>query len=140
MSFIGRLVDVATSTDNFAADDDEVGKIISASISVSNEVADNTTNDDNGATTTAYSNYQYTIDLTCKYDYSDAGQLNMISEATSGRAGLYFRFQPQASVGEYEGIGLFRITSLTIDTSTAETEELSVTAESTGAVTWTAQT
>lgn len=133
MSFIGRLAYVS-------AGGSEIGKITSASFSINNETADNTTNDDDGATSTLYSNYSCSIDITCKYDYTDAGQLAVITEATSSRAGVAVIFQPRTLVGEYEGSGTFRVTSCNIDTQTSESAEASFTLESTGAVTWTAQT
>jgi hypothetical protein len=138
MAIIGRNAKLSTSTDGSTYYD--AGYVLSANKGGSMDLADNTTNDSGGYKENVYADQQTTFDVTVKYDSSNTSQLQMIDEFYSNHAGIYIRFRPQTSSGvEKQWIALCRISSLNIDTSTSDVEEMSVTFESTGTVTYQTQ-
>jgi len=132
---LGRNAKVAASTDNFVASDEDLGKVLSGTLDISTDIADATTNDSNGYKEGEYADQQASIDVTMKFDASDAGQQLLIDEVGSNRNKLYLRVRPIETGGAEQWIATFTINSISLDFSTGEVEELSFTASSSGTIT-----
>jgi len=130
---IGRSCDVAISAAGSSYT--ELGEIMSASLSVSDDVADATTNDSGGFKEGMYADSQASLDVTMKYSKADAGQA-LLYTAKFAKTLYYFRVRPLASAAvEYEFIFQGLITDLTLDASTGDVEELSASIQSSGTIT-----
>lgn len=135
---IGRNAVISVSTDDSTYYN--IGKVLSVSKSNGQDLADDTTNDSAGWKENAYADQQVTFDVTVKYDITNTAQQMILTEKYTNLTGLYVRFRPSTASGtEKQWKGLFRISSCNIDTSTGETEEMSVTFESSGTITYQTQ-
>lgn len=132
-TILGRNAKVAEST-TLGGSYTDLGKILSGSLSQSTDVADETNNDSAGFKEGKYADEQASLDVTAKYDEANAGQLAVIN-ARDSKVVLFYRVRPQetGSAKQWRFQGL--ITDLTIDFSTGEVEELSLSIESTGTIT-----
>lgn len=130
---IGRKAKVATSTDDSTYND--LGKVISGTLSITDDIADSTTNDSNGYKEGEYADQQASLDLTMKYDGSNTAQQQLIDEKCTNRSKLYFRIRPEETSGEEQWKFLATLDDISVDFSTGEVEELSITASSSGTIT-----
>ena len=135
---IGRLAKVAVSTDGSTYTD--IGVVKSANKSSSTDIADDTTNDSNGYKEGVYADQQMSIDVTARYDSTDAGQTLLMDEYYTLKSKIYVRYRPYESTGAKEWKFLATIDDLSVDTSTGDVEEMSFTATSTGTITMSNQT
>jgi hypothetical protein len=136
-TIIGRNTKVAISA--AGATYTEIGKITSASLSYSDDIADETNNDSGGFKEGKYADSQATLDIQCKFDSSDAGQVLLLAAKTS-KTGYYFRFRPAAATGERQIIFVGLVESYDVDTSTGEVSDLAASISSTGAIATSIQT
>jgi len=135
---IGRNSKIAVSTDDITYND--IGKITSGSMGTTIDIADATTNDSGGFKEGEYADQQASVDVTAKYDSSNTAQGQILDEFYTNRSKLYFRIRPEESAGEREWKFLATLSDVSIDMSTGEVEEISITADSSGAITIATQT
>ena len=135
---LGRNSKIAVSTDDSTYND--LGKVLSGSLSIDTDVADATTNDSAGFKEGEYADQQASVEATMKYDSSNTGQAALLTEVCTNKTKLWFRVRPKEAVGEKQWKFLATVESLGTDFSTGEVEELSCSAVSSGAVTMSAQT
>ena len=128
-TIIGRNAKVALSdTDSSYT---EIAKISGATLSITDDVADETNNDSAGYKEGKLSDQQLTLDVDFFYNSADAGQLELIN-AKNAKTVKFFRFRPEASSGEQEWRFQALITDLTLETSTSDVQASSFSVESTG--------
>ena len=130
---IGRNATLEESADNITYL--PVAKGTSISMTVSDDIADETNNDSGGFKEGQYADSQANIDATAKYNNADAGQNNVIA-AKIAKTAHWLRFRPEgALVGGRQFVAQYLLPDVTIDTETGAVEDLSITAESTGILT-----
>jgi len=133
---IGRDFDVAVSAAGSSYT--EIANIQSVTLSKNQDVADITNNDSAGAKESLKADYQYSAKIDVVYDPADSGQ-DLLMTGSEASTAYYFRFRPKALATVDEFIFQGWITSMEWSGSTGEGEMLSVSIESTGAVTRSAQ-
>jgi hypothetical protein len=136
MGTIGRdavvLIDDGTPT--------EIQNILSADLNNSMDLADDTTNDSAGNKENCYADKQSVLDVTAKYAES-GGLEKVFDEYFTDQAGVTITFRPTGTgVGKDEFVFSAKVSSLNVSTTTGETIEVSMTFESSGAITYQAQT
>ena len=130
---VGRNSRIATSTDGATYHD--IGKLTSGSLGFAIDIADATTNDSAGFKEGEYADAQASLDATFKFDSSNTSQGQILTEAFTNKTKIYFRVRPKVLAGEKQWVFLATIGDLTLDMSTGEVEEMSLSATSSGAVT-----
>lgn len=128
----GKLADVAESSSDSSYT--EIGEIVSASRSFSNDTAESTSNDSGGYKTREYTNAEQTLSVTCRYDKTDTGQAAVIA-AAEAKTKLWLRYRPKASSGEFEWRASHTIDSYEISADNDGIDELTFTATSDGTIT-----
>ena len=134
---IGRLATLEISDDGITYT--AIGELSSISPSWSTDMADETTNDSAGFKEEQPADSQLSLDAGGKYDPSDAGQAALAAAAT-GKLKKYFRFRPTTGSTEPEWTFQGHIPEFSVDTETGSVEDLSVSIQSTGTVTFGTQT
>lgn len=132
-TILGRNAKVAECT-TLGGSYTDLGKVLSGSLSQSADVADETNNDSSGFKEGKYADEQASLDVTMKYDEANTGQMAVLA-ARASKVILYYRVRPQetGSANQWRFLGL--ITDLTVDFSTGDVEEMSLSIESTGTIT-----
>ena len=129
---VGRNAKVAISSNGSSWSD--IGRVTSASLSLSDDLADATSNDSGGYKESLYADTQGTLDFSFKYEDGDTGQ-DALYLAKNTKATYYFRFRPQESSGENQWVFQGNIEDLSFDTETSTVGEASCTVQSTGTIT-----
>lgn len=117
----------------------KVGKLTSIGEAFSTAMADETNNDSDGWTEEMPADSQMTVSASGKDDEADAGQA-AAAAASIGKLKKFWRFRPGGT-----GVGLIEykfqghIPDFNVDTETGSVQDLSLTVNSSGVVTRTAQ-
>ena len=134
-TIVGRNAKVfISSTGAFSGEEIAIGKVMSTSLSISDDALDETNNDSAGYKEALYGDRQASLDFDFKYDSADTGQADLIT-AKNTQAKRWFRFEPKTAPFEKRWTFAATITDLTVDTSTDAVEDGSCSVESTGIIT-----
>lgn len=134
---IGRKATLEISDDDVTYV--KVGKMTSIGEALSTGMADETNNDSDGWTEEQPADSQMVVSGSGKYNEADAGQAAMLA-ASIGKLKKFYRFRPGGT-----GVGLLEYKfqghaiDFNVDTETSSVQDLSLTVNSTGVVTSTAQ-
>lgn len=113
----------------------KVGEVKDPSASLARDLQDATSNDDGLWKVDVAGHKKLSLSWACNYDESDAGQEDIIAAEYSDTQ-LMFKFRPSGdTAGNKEYIGTFNVSSVEISTPTQGVAELSISIESSGAVT-----
>lgn len=129
---VGRNGRVAASTNG--TDYDDLGKVVSAELTITSDIADSTTNDSGGWKEGEYADAQGALSVTMKYDSSNTAQKRIIDEMHTNRTKVWFRFRPEEATGELQWIFLATVSEAGVSIATGEVEEFSCSGESSGIV------
>lgn len=123
---------------------DEIAGTYSGSLSIAHDAIDTTNNDDAGFTSAAYGNTTVTLSVEFRYDPTDTGQgtIRDVAADLDGTCKVKKAFFIKPIVGSGEDCWSFEgiITAFDVSYNNNEPVNVSITVQSTGAVTYAAQT